>query len=78
MRDGTSQSKLKKVKLYEERGQISRYIDAEITRDGDLVMTGQDLVKLPEEYWEDSDYEFFIYVPAKNKKVSHRVFFREI
>jgi hypothetical protein len=71
--DGKSQSESKKVKLYEERGETSRYIDAEITKDGDLVMTGQDLGKLPEEYWGDSDYEFFVYIPGKYKEDVHRV-----
>ncbi len=73
MTDGASQSESKKVKLYEERGETSRYIDAEITKDGDLVMTGQDLGKLPQEYWGDSDYEFWVYVPAKYKHDVHRV-----
>lgn len=73
MTDGASQSESKKVKLYEERGETSRYIDAEITKDGDLVMTGQDLGKLPKEFWGDSDYEFWVYVPAKYKHDVHRV-----
>jgi hypothetical protein len=71
--DVTSQSELKEVKLYEERGETSRYIDAEINKDGDLVITGQDIGKLPEEYWGDSDYEFFIYIPAKYKEDVRRV-----
>ena len=71
--DRISHSESNKVQLYEERGETSRYIDAEITKDGDLVMTGQDLGKLPEEYWGDSDYEFFVYIPAKYKKDVHRV-----
>ena len=73
MTDGTSQSESNKVLLYEERGETSRYIDAEITKDGDLVMTGQDLGKLPKEVWGDSDYEFFVYIPAKHKSDVHRV-----
>jgi len=73
MTDGTSQSESKTVQLYEERGETSRYIDAEITKDGDLVMTGQDLGKLPKEFWGDSDYEFFVYIPAKHKDDVHRV-----
>ena len=73
MTDGISQPESKKVQLYEERGETSRYIDAEITKDGDLVMTGQDLGKLPKEFWGDSDYEFFVYIPAKHKDDVHRV-----
>ena len=72
-KDGTSQSELKKVKLYEEQGETSRYIDAEINKDGDLVVSGQDIGKLPEEYWGDSDYEFYVYVPAKYKEDVQRV-----
>ena len=63
----TSKSEPKKVQLYEERGETSRYIDAEINSDGDIIMTGQDLGKLPQEYWGDSDYEFFVYIPASYK-----------
>ena len=73
MMGGTSELESKKVKLYEQRGETSRYIDAEITKDGDIVMTGQDIGKLPEEHWGDSDYEFFIYIPAKYKGDVHRV-----
>jgi len=36
-------------------------------------MTGQDLGKLPKEFWGDSDYEFWVYVPAKYKDDVHRV-----
>ena len=73
MTDGASQSEAKKVKLYEEKGETSRYIDAEITKDGDLIMTGQDIGKLPQEYWGDSDYEFWVHVLAKHKDDIHRV-----
>ena len=73
MTGGTSRSEPNRVKLYEERGETSRYIDAEITKDGDIVMTGQDLGKLPEEHWGDSDYEFFVYISAKYKEDVHRV-----
>lgn len=71
--DLTSPSEPRKVQLYEERGETSRYIDAEITSDGDFVMTGQDLGKLPQEYWGDSDYEFLVYIPAKYKDEVHRI-----
>ena len=67
MTDETSNVKPGKVKLYEERGETSRYIDAEITGDGDVVISGQDIGRLPEEFWGDSDYEFWVYVPARDK-----------
>jgi hypothetical protein len=59
--------KSKRIKLYEEKGETSRYVDAEITKDGDITITGQDIGKIPEEYWGDSDYEFMVYVAAKYK-----------
>ena len=60
-------SKHKKVQLYEERGETSRYIDAKITEDGALVIFGQDVGKLPQEFWGDADYEFWVHVPAQYK-----------
>jgi len=68
MKEDTSHSKPKKeVQLYERRGETSRYIDAEITEDGDLVIFGQDVGKTPREFWGDADYEFWVHVPAKYK-----------
>jgi len=67
MAEEASNSKPRKIQLYEERGETSRYIDAEITKDGDLVVSGQDIGKLPQEFWGDSDYEFWVYVPARYK-----------
>ncbi len=58
---------MKKVKLFEEEGETSRYIDAEIDEDGDIIISGQDLGKAPQEFWGDSDYEFSTYVAAKYK-----------
>jgi hypothetical protein len=58
---------LKKVKLFEEEGETSRYIDAEINDEGDILINGQDVGKAPLEYWGDSDYEFSTYVSAKHK-----------
>ncbi len=43
-RDG----KLHTVRLYEVRGETSVYIDAEISEEGNLVVSGQDIGKLPE------------------------------
>ena len=68
----------KKVQLFEERGETSRYIDAEITEDGAIVMMGQDIGKLPEEFWGDSDYEFFVYVPAVYMKEVYRVLLEKL
>ena len=67
MVDGTTYPKAKKVQLYEKRGETSRFIDAEITENGNLVIFGQDIGKLPREFWDDEDYEFWVHVPAKYK-----------
>ncbi len=41
------QPKAKKVSFYEQRGETSRFIDAEIDEDGDLSVSGQDVGKAP-------------------------------
>ena len=56
-----------KVTLCEERGETSIYIDAEITKDGTLQLSGQDLGQAPEEFWGDSDYEYWLVIPADQK-----------
>ena len=61
------QPKAKKVSLYERRGETSRFIDAEINRDGDLVVSGQDVGKAPREFWGDADYEFWVHVRSEHK-----------
>ena len=58
---------MKKVKLFEEEGETSRYIYAEINDEGDIIINGQDVGKEPLEFWGDSDYEFSTYVSAKHK-----------
>jgi hypothetical protein len=42
--------KAKRVQLYEQRGETSRYIDAAITENGDLLVSGQDVGKAPQEW----------------------------
>jgi len=78
VRDGTAPPESKKAPLYEERGETSRYIDVEITKDGDLVMMGQDLGELPQKFWGDSDYEFFVYIPARYKGDVYRVLMEKL
>jgi hypothetical protein len=58
---------LKSVKLLEERGETSRFIDAEIQENGDLVVSAQDVGKAPLEWWGDSDYEFWVTVAREDK-----------
>ena len=55
------------VQLLEERGETSRFIDAEIKENGDLVVSAQDVGKAPLQWWGDSDYEFWVTVASKDK-----------
>lgn len=57
----------KTVKLVELQGPTSVYIDAGINDDGDLVFSGQDIGEAPETYVGDSDYEYWLTIPAKEK-----------
>ena len=61
------QPKAKKVSLYEQRGETSRFIDASINKDGDLIVSGQDVGKAPREFWGDADYEFWVHVRNEHK-----------
>jgi len=58
----------KEVQLFQERGDTSRFVDAEIKEDGDLVVSGQDVGEAPLQWWGDSDYEFWVTVAAKDKR----------
>jgi hypothetical protein len=58
----------KAVQLFEERGETSRFVDAEIKENGDLVVSAQDVGKAPLEWWGDSDYEFWVTVASKDKQ----------
>lgn len=55
------------LKLFEERGETSRFTMAEIKETGDLVVLCQDVGKAPEEWWGDSDYEFWVTVKEEHK-----------
>ncbi|MHA1933889.1 MAG: hypothetical protein ACW97A_01290 [Candidatus Thorarchaeota archaeon] len=56
-----------KVKVVEERGSTSVYIDAIIDKDGDLILSGQDIGETPKEHFGDSDYEYWVHVPSSQK-----------
>ncbi|MDF1538091.1 MAG: hypothetical protein P1Q69_04230 [Candidatus Thorarchaeota archaeon] len=56
-----------RVNLVEERGETSVFIDAEIDADGRLIITGEDIGKTPEEFWGDSDYEYWVAVEPDQK-----------
>jgi hypothetical protein len=51
-----------RIRLFEKQGETSIYIDAEISKEGGLIVSGQDLGKAPEEFWGDSDYEYMVLV----------------
>lgn len=55
------------VKLFEEHGETSRFVYAEIDEEGDLIFSGQDVGKAPLEVWGDIDYEFRVRVTSDYK-----------
>jgi hypothetical protein len=56
-----------KIILVERPGETSIHISAEIREDGDLQLSGQDIGKVPLEVFGDSDYEYWLRVPAAQK-----------
>ena len=59
---------IRQIKLIESRSEkISVFLDAKISDQEDLVLEGQDLGKQVEEYWGDSDYEYWVVVPKGYK-----------
>ncbi len=56
-----------KIRLYEMRGETSIFIDVEIDEKGAIIMSGQDLGKAPQEFWGDSDYEYWITINEEQK-----------
>ena len=67
METDQSGEKPKKVKLFEERGPTSRFVDAEILDTGDLVISAQDVGEAPQKMFGDSDYEWWVFVKAEDK-----------
>ena len=55
------------VKLFEIEGATSRYIDAEITDEGDLLLSGQDFGEAPLKVWGEDEYELWLKETAPNK-----------
>ena len=45
----------------------SIYLDVEVTDEGNLVMSGQDIGQAPSEHWGDDDYEYWVAVPREEK-----------
>jgi hypothetical protein len=67
MTEHGEETERKQVRLYEHRGETSRYVDAEIAEDGSLVLFCQDVGKAPKEWWGDADYEFWVTVSPEHK-----------
>jgi len=55
------------VRLYEHHGPTSIFIDAEIGDGGEVIVSGQDIGEAPEKFYGDSDYEYWVHVPAAAK-----------
>ena len=56
-----------KVRLVQADGPTSIRVDAEITDEGDLLLSGQDLGAAPQEAFGDSDYEYWLKIKAPFK-----------
>src|SRR5210317_2534819 len=55
------------IKLVSQGGSTSIHIDMRIDENGDLLFSGQDIGNAPEEIFGDSDYEYWLTVPAAEK-----------
>lgn len=55
------------IKLVSQGGSTSIHIDVRIDDNGDLLFSGQDIGDAPEEIFGDSDYEYWLTVPAGEK-----------
>jgi hypothetical protein len=55
------------IKLVMQGGSTSIHIDVRIDDSGDLLFSGQDIGDAPEEIFGDSDYEYWLTVPASEK-----------
>ena len=55
------------IELVNQGGSTSTYIDVCVTKSGDLLFSGQDIGAAPAEMFGDSDYEYWLRVPAAEK-----------
>jgi hypothetical protein len=55
------------IKLVSQGGSTSIYINMRIQDNGDLLFSGQDIGDAPMEIFGDSDYEYWLTVPAAVK-----------
>ena len=56
-----------KIELVRQDGSTSIFIDVQIKKNGDLLFSGQDIGDAPMEIFGDSDYEYWLTIPAKEK-----------
>lgn len=55
------------IQLVNQHGPTSIHIDVRIEENGDLRLSGQDIGEAPEAIFGDSDYEYWLTVPAAEK-----------
>jgi len=55
------------VLLANKPGETSIRIDAEVLESGDVQVTGHDVGKAPRTFFGDSDYKYWLTVPADEK-----------
>ena len=55
------------VRLVDIHGPARTWVDVEINDNGDLVFSAQDVGNVPEEFWGDSDYEYWLHIAAADK-----------
>jgi len=55
------------LRLVDIQGATRTWIDVEINGEGDLIFSGQDVGDAPEEFWGDSDYEYWLHISAADK-----------
>jgi hypothetical protein len=48
-------------------GPTTTRIDVEITEEGDILFSGQDVGEAPERFWGDEDYEYWLKISATDK-----------
>ena len=56
-----------KIELVNQSGSTSIFIDVRIKKNGDLLFSGQDIGDAPSDMFGDSDYEYWLTIPAAEK-----------
>lgn len=56
-----------RIRLVDITGATRVRIDVEITREGDLLFSGQDVGEAPQRFWGDADYEYWLKISAADK-----------